>query len=214
MIVCITSTLVDFVLTGIVFDWSNAKNGRLLATIGIISALLQGGYTRTASRKIGEGVMARRGVISCAVSFLLFSTLPQLRAEMAPPMIFVAAVFLAFTSATVVSSLTALASLQCDDEVSAEKDSPLTKGKALGQFRSAGQLGRAIGPLLGTFIFLYEFFLLTCNASMRVVLDFWPNLDVFYGCSINDRSYIHDASDSKKVLNIRFNVLVISGGNL
>jgi len=142
---------VEFTLTFLtydLFDWSNFENGRLLATIGILSALLQGGYTRTATRKIGEGVMARRGIISCAVSFMLISTLPHLQHVWASRVIYAAAVFLAFTSATVVSSLTALASLQCDEEVSADENAPLAKGRALGQFRSSGQLGRAIGPLL------------------------------------------------------------------
>ena len=94
--------------------------------------------------------MARRGVISCAISFLLLATLPSVDATWAPRVIYIAAAFLAFTSATVVSSLTALASLQCDDDASASEGSALAKGKALGQFRSSGQLGRAIGPLLGT----------------------------------------------------------------
>jgi MFS family permease len=68
-----------------------------------------------------------------------------------------AAVCMAFTSATVVNSLTAFASLQCDEGVfdkvtgkPIEEHPQLAKGKALGQFRSSGQLGRAIGPLLGT----------------------------------------------------------------
>ncbi|CAG7848479.1 Major facilitator superfamily domain-containing protein 10 AltName: Full=Tetracycline transporter-like protein [Serendipita indica DSM 11827] len=142
---------VEFTLTFLtydLFDWNNAKNGRLLAIVGIMSALLQGGYTRTATRKIGEGVMARRGMISCAISFLLLASLPSLDAIWAPRVIYVAAAFLAFTSATVVSSLTALASLQCDDDASTSEGSALAKGKALGQFRSSGQLGRAIGPLL------------------------------------------------------------------
>jgi len=54
-----------------------------------------------------------------------------------------------------VNSLTAYASLQCDeggfDPVTGKnvKEHPqLAKGKALGNFRSAGQLGRAVGPLL------------------------------------------------------------------
>jgi MFS family permease len=131
-----------------VFDWDNSKNGRLLASMGVLSALLQGGYTRTATRKIGEGVMARRGVLSCALAFICLSILPYLTGAWPSRAIYVAAAFLAFTSATVVSSLTALASLQCDEEVSGET-SPLAKGRALGQFRSSGQLGRAIGPLLG-----------------------------------------------------------------
>ena len=78
---------------------------------------------------------------------------------------------MAFTSATVVNALTAHASLQCDEgepdfaaaaeggggggderpvETTAIARRPeLAKGQALGRFRSSGQLGRAIGPLLG-----------------------------------------------------------------
>jgi len=78
----------------------------------------------------------------------------------------IAAVGMAFTSATVVNALTAHASLQCDEapelETAAETESrrrngtppraavprpELAKGQALGRFRSSGQLGRAIGPL-------------------------------------------------------------------
>jgi len=61
---------------------------------------------------------------------------------------------MAFTSATVVNSLTAYASLQCDeadyDKVTGKplEHPQLAKGKALGKFRSSGQLGRAIGPIL------------------------------------------------------------------
>ncbi|KAG9052833.1 hypothetical protein FS842_009169 [Serendipita sp. 407] len=142
---------VEFTLTFLtydLFDWNNARNGRLLAAIGVLSALFQGGYTRTATRKVGEGVMARRGVISCAIGFLLLSSLPHLDALWAPRVVYLAAGFLAFTSATVVSSLTALVSLQCEENVSNWESSALSKGKALGQFRSSGQLGRAIGPLL------------------------------------------------------------------
>jgi hypothetical protein len=74
---------------------------------------------------------------------------------------------MAFTSATVVNALTAHASLQCDEapedeEIAAQQSvgggkplkaiihrPELAKGQALGRFRSSGQLGRAIGPLLG-----------------------------------------------------------------
>jgi len=50
--------------------------------------------------------------------------------------------------------LTSYASLQCDDLVDRDTGKPivehpdLVKGKALGRFRSRGQLGRALGPLL------------------------------------------------------------------
>ena len=143
----------------IVLDWSNTQNGKLIGSIGIVSALLQGGYVRRSMSKLGEGKMARRGVSSCAIAFIFLALLPryaQTQPSLAFNLLQVAAVCMAFTSATVVNSLTAFASLQCDeghfDEVTGkviEEHPQLAKGTALGKFRSAGQLGRALGPLLG-----------------------------------------------------------------
>jgi MFS family permease len=102
--------------------------------------------------------MARRGVISCAVGLVMLSMVPHFtlkRSATAVSLLQMAAICLAFTSATVVSSLTSFASLQCDEVVDQVTGKPvqahpqLSKGVALGVFRSAGQLGRAIGPLLG-----------------------------------------------------------------
>jgi hypothetical protein len=61
---------------------------------------------------------------------------------------------LAFVSATVVNSLNSLASLETDDDgTSTGKEGRIDKGHALGSFRSAGQLGRAVGPLVTTAIY-------------------------------------------------------------
>jgi hypothetical protein len=181
-------------------------------------------------------------MVSCAGALIVLSMLPHLlrgtggnkvaNADIraAVGMLHAAAALLSFTSATVVSSLTALASLQCDEEPSQgvpltalKRDEPgqttstaagsstsvsqvgsggsvrtrpsaprakgrvnpalkeaekrpepvepqrpatgatndnvtvvrnaegIPIGRALGEFRSAGQLGRAIGPLMGTF---------------------------------------------------------------
>ncbi|KAJ7665502.1 major facilitator superfamily domain-containing protein [Mycena rosella] len=152
---------VEFTLTFLtfdLFDWNNKQNGMLIGSIGIVSALLQGGYVRRVTSKIGEGVMARRGVSSCAGGLVLLALLPQFvstRPTLALRLLQAAAVCMAFTSATVVNSLTAFASLQCDEGAvdpitgkPTEEHPQLAKGKALGQFRSSGQLGRAIGPLL------------------------------------------------------------------
>lgn len=152
---------VEFTLTFLTFDlldWSNTQNGKLIGCIGIISALLQGGYVRRSMSKLGEGKMARRGVSSCAIGLALLALLPnfvQTQPSFAFKLLQAAAVCMAFTSATVVNSLTAFASLQCD-EGRLDKDTgkmveehpQLAKGTALGKFRSAGQLGRALGPLL------------------------------------------------------------------
>ncbi|KAL5508046.1 hypothetical protein ACEPAH_5664 [Sanghuangporus vaninii] len=151
---------VEFTLTFLtfdLFDWTNSQNGMLIGFIGIISALLQGGYVRRSMSKTGEGVMARRGVSSCALGLVFLAIVPRFatsRISLAILLLRAAAVCLAFTSATVVNALTAYASLQCDEAVDSDTGKlhmthpKLAKGKALGQFRSSGQLGRAIGPLL------------------------------------------------------------------
>ncbi|GJJ07479.1 hypothetical protein Clacol_001681 [Clathrus columnatus] len=141
-----------------VFDWDNKQNGTLIGFIGIVSALLQGGYVRRAIPKVGEGNMARRGVQACALAMGILAVIPTLVADKRPlaiGLLRVASVCLAFTSATVVNSLTAYASVQCDDVgINEDTGKPieehpeLAKGGALGKFRSSGQLGRAIGPLL------------------------------------------------------------------
>lgn len=140
-------------------DWSNSQNGKLIGSIGIVSALLQGGYVRRSMSHVGEANMARRGVASCTVGLFLLSLLPkyvQSSPSIAIRLLQIAAVCMAFTSATVVNALTAMASLQCGedqmDKVTGkviEEHPELVKGKALGKFRSSGQLGRAIGPILG-----------------------------------------------------------------
>ncbi|KAI0723233.1 MFS general substrate transporter [Earliella scabrosa] len=152
---------VEFTLTFLtfdLFDWNNKQNGALIGSIGIISALIQGGYVRRAMSKVGEGIIARRGISSCAVGLVLLTILPHTVANyptLALRLLQGAAVCMAMTSATVVNALTAYASLQCDDVTTdpdtgktVEEHPDLAKGKALGKFRSSGQLGRAIGPLL------------------------------------------------------------------
>ncbi|PIL37085.1 MFS general substrate transporter [Ganoderma sinense ZZ0214-1] len=152
---------VEFTLTFLtfdLFDWNNKQNGALIGSIGIISALLQGGYVRRAMSKVGEGKMAERGVSSCALGLVFLTILPHLvnsNPSIAVRLLQGAAVCMAMTSATVVNALTAWASLQTDDITvdpdtgkTAEEHPELAKGKALGKFRSSGQLGRAIGPLL------------------------------------------------------------------
>ena len=130
----------------------------LIGSIGIMSALLQGGYVRRAMSKTGEGNMARRGVHACTMGLALLALVAVYvpsNITLARRFLQLAAACMAFTSATVVNSLTAFASLQCDDGgIDADTGKPvierpeLAKGKALGEFRSSGQLGRAIGPLL------------------------------------------------------------------
>lgn len=103
-------------------------------------------------------------MMTCLFALLLLAALPMASDPslssitstryLATLVLYVAASLLAYTSATVVTSLTAAAASCCDEdsqETASDSTAPdprLRRGRALGGFRSRGQLGRAIGPLL------------------------------------------------------------------
>ncbi|KAI5481006.1 hypothetical protein MNV49_006192 [Pseudohyphozyma bogoriensis] len=143
-------------LTYNLFSYTNAQNGKLLGFIGILSSLLQGGYVRRRSATPnGPQNLARAGIVSCALSLTFLTILPHVGSmggysSPAAVLLYSASAGLAFVSATVVTSLTAMASLECS---SAKEGEVIDKGRALGLFRSRGQLGRATGPLVLTAIY-------------------------------------------------------------
>ncbi|KAL4944087.1 hypothetical protein BDV06DRAFT_188282 [Aspergillus oleicola] len=106
-----------------------ALNGRLLSTMGLIASLLQGSIVR----RLNPLTTVRIGVISATISFLLLSHVTSLAG------LYTAASFLAVTSATVVTGLNSLGSLEAREE---------ERGVVLGRLRSWGQVGRAAGPVL------------------------------------------------------------------
>ena len=112
-----------------------------------------------------------QGMASCAIGLAVIGLLAQGGDSEAEAMtgriwMYVGAAFLAFTSGTVVTSLTSLASLaqrgeQKNKAEATVSDSTATvvataerveggqeQGRLLGTFRSLGQLGRSIGPLV------------------------------------------------------------------
>lgn len=122
-----------------VLDYSNLQNGKLLGSVGILSALLQGGYVRKAAKTQGGSIkLIRNGLMSCCIALSCLALSPY--AEKNPmPLLAVLSASLAYTSASVVNSLNAEASKACAEA---------SRGKEMGKFRSAGQLGRAVSRLL------------------------------------------------------------------
>ena len=117
------------------FNFTHSQQGMLLGFVGIISSLIQGGYVRRFAHKIvSEKSIIIQGLVCCSISFFLFAIASTLS------MLYFAAFFFAFTSGSVVNCLNGLFSIIIKDHDS---------GKSLGFHRSMGQLGRAIGPLLG-----------------------------------------------------------------
>jgi MFS family permease len=149
-IMCVFSFLfsgMEFTLVFLTFDvldFSHMQQGQLLGYMGIISALIQGGYVRRKVQTIGEKILVVQGMFACALG--LYCLAATVKSTTPIYWLYAGVTCLAFTSGTVVNCLTSLASLQCH-EIPGGGDHALSKGRALGEFRSFGQLGRALGPI-------------------------------------------------------------------
>ncbi|KAK4133324.1 MFS general substrate transporter [Trichocladium antarcticum] len=116
------------------FQYTSAKNGRLLGFVGLVASILQGGVTR----RLPPLLSVRIGVLSCLVAFVLLARISTVSG------LYLAATGLATTSATVVTGLNALSSFEAGER---------ERGGKLGTLRSWGQLGRGLGPVLFTSVY-------------------------------------------------------------
>ncbi|KAK4102077.1 MFS general substrate transporter [Parathielavia hyrcaniae] len=116
------------------FQYSSARNGRLLGYIGLVASVLQGCVTR----RLPPLLSVRAGVAACLVAFALLARIDTVTG------LYAAATCLAATSATVVPGLNALSSFEARED---------ERGGRLGVLRSWGQLGRGFGPLLFTSVY-------------------------------------------------------------
>ena len=112
-------------------------NGRLLGFMGLTAAILQGSIVR----RLPALTTVRLGVATCTVAFLLLARI-QTTSEL-----YGAGALLAVTSATVVTGLNSLGSLEAKET---------NRGEVLGALRSWGQLGRATGPIVFCTLFWWS----------------------------------------------------------
>ena len=121
------------------FKYTPMEIGLVFVYIGGLIALGQGAIVRRLTPRLGEKTIASIGVaIMAAPLYLIALTAPRTA-------LFLAALFpLALGSALVQPSLTGLASLMSPAE---------HQGYMLGVFRSAGSLARALGPVVGAYLY-------------------------------------------------------------
>ncbi|KIW09332.1 hypothetical protein, variant [Verruconis gallopava] len=111
------------------FRYTSSQSGRLLGYIGLVASIMQGGVVR----RVHPLRVVQIGVLACVGAFVL---LGRLRSQAG---LYAAATLLAVTSGSVVTGLNSLSSF----EASAQQ-----RGSKLGNHRSFGQIGRALGPIL------------------------------------------------------------------
>lgn len=115
------------------FNYTPHDNGMIFVYIGILGALIQGGFVRRKAHDIGEINLVIMGLV------LLIPGLALLGFTTYTWQLYVALTFLAFGSALVIPCLAALVSLFSP---------PQHQGEAIGVFRSLGALARALGPFV------------------------------------------------------------------
>jgi MFS family permease len=131
----------EFTLTFLATDrlgFTPRDNGLMFVFVGTISAVLQGGYVRRVSPRMGPKRMAVHGLAFSVPGMLLIGlggAMPN------GWILFGGLALLAAGVAQTAPCLTALASVY---------GPPEEQGQILGVFRSAGALARAVGPLAGS----------------------------------------------------------------
>ena len=120
------------------FQFSPAQNGGMFVFIGFVLILVQGAIVRRLAGPVGEKRLAVTGIACGIAAFLILAVALNLE------LFFGALALMAFSIGLVSPTLSALVSLYTKEE---------EQGAAIGVFRSAGSLARAIGPLLAAFAY-------------------------------------------------------------
>jgi len=118
-------------------------NAWLFAWMGLVFALIQGGLYRHLAGKVDQRMLAMVGFAALIPGFMLTAMVDWFPSTW---LLVVGVSVLGVGSGLVFPSLNTMVSLAVDER---------KQGAVLGSFRSAGALGRAIGPLLAAVIYFH-----------------------------------------------------------
>ena len=131
----------EFTLTFLAFErfaYSERDNMWMFVFVGVTIALVQGGFVRRLAPRLGEKKLALVGLFLTLPGFLLVA------GSSGSGMLYGGLAFLAIGSGFTMPTLSALVSRYSPED---------RQGIALGSFRSAGAMARAVGPILGGFLY-------------------------------------------------------------
>lgn len=117
--------------------------GLLFGFMGLIAAAIQGGVFRRLAPRVGVKPLAIAGFACLAPGFALIGLIDRFPSTV---LLYLGIGVLACGTGLVFPALNTLVSLAADER---------SQGHALGSFRSAGALGRAIGPFIGAAAFFW-----------------------------------------------------------
>lgn len=131
----------EFTLTFLAVErlgYSPMDNAYMFIFIGVLLALVQGGYVRRKAAQKGEKKMALQGLT------LLIPGLALIAFANSSWLLYFGLFFLASGSAMAIPTLTSLVSLYAPAK---------SQGEVLGVFRSLGALGRVFGPVMASLLY-------------------------------------------------------------
>lgn len=132
---------IEFTLVFLVverFGYTPTDNAWMFVYVGVIIAVVQGGFLRRLAPRYGDKPLALFGIGVVAPGFALIG------AATGGTMLYVGLAFMAVGSAFVMPTLSALCSRYAP---------AASQGKALGTLRSCGALARSVGPAVGGVLF-------------------------------------------------------------
>jgi MFS family permease len=116
------------------FGYTPRDNAKMFVFVGVVVALVQGGFVRRLAPRLGDKPLVVGGLAAIAPGFVLVGM------SGSTTVLFAGLGLMAAGSAFATPCLGALASRYAPDD---------QQGFAMGVFRSMGALSRAVGPLLG-----------------------------------------------------------------
>ncbi len=131
----------EFTLTFLAAEklsYTSVNNGMMFVYIGILIALIQGGFVRRRAHQIGEKRMAMMGM-ACVIPGLVILGFVHSTFTL-----YAGLTFLAIGAAMIIPCLTALVSLYATAQ---------TQGQAIGTFQSLGSLARVVGPFTASIMY-------------------------------------------------------------
>jgi MFS family permease len=123
------------------FGLDEQQIGYIMAAIGVIGVIVQGGVLRRLLPVFGEVKLARTGFVLLLISFLLLPLTQGMSSMLA------VSCLIALGNSLTQPTLNGLASRSVD---------PAWQGRAMGMLQSAASLGRGIGPVMGGWLLGFD----------------------------------------------------------
>lgn len=123
------------------FGLDEQQIGYIMAAIGVIGVIVQGGVLRRLLPVFGEVKLARTGFVLLLISFLLLPLTQGMSSMLA------VSCLIALGNSLTQPTLNGLASRSVD---------PAWQGRAMGMLQSAASLGRGLGPVMGGWLLGFD----------------------------------------------------------